>query len=69
MKFPQIYDQLVMEFKWKSFAILYENTDSLIRMHLLMKRWDPHGNSAFMYHLGHGPNYRYRIQKCLEGIF
>ncbi|XP_011251852.2 glutamate receptor ionotropic, kainate 2 isoform X1 [Camponotus floridanus] len=59
----RIYDQLVTEFKWKSFAILYENTDSLIRMHLLMKRWDPHGNSAFMYHLGCGPNYREAMQE------
>ncbi|XP_070167334.1 glutamate receptor ionotropic, kainate 2-like isoform X4 [Polyergus mexicanus] len=54
----RIYDQLVTDLKWKSFAILYENTDSLIRMHLLLKRWDSHGNSAFMYHLGHGLNYR-----------
>ncbi|KMQ97642.1 glutamate ionotropic kainate 2 [Lasius niger] len=59
----RIYDQLVTEFKWKSFAILYENTDSLIRMHLLMKRWDAHGNSAFMFHLGHGPNYRQAMQE------
>ncbi|XP_029165094.1 glutamate receptor ionotropic, kainate 2-like isoform X2 [Nylanderia fulva] len=59
----RIYDQLVTEFKWKSFAILYENTDSLIRLHLLLKRWDPHGNSAFVYHLGSGPNYRRAMQE------
>ncbi|XP_011633104.1 glutamate receptor ionotropic, kainate 2-like, partial [Pogonomyrmex barbatus] len=53
----RVYDQLVTEFKWKSFAILYENSDSLIRMQLLLKRWDTQGNSAFLYHLGDGPNY------------
>lgn len=61
----QVYDQLVTEFRWKSFAILYENTDSLVRMRLLLKRWDPLGNSAFVYHLGDGPNYRYTLQKRL----
>ncbi|XP_072745109.1 glutamate receptor ionotropic, kainate 2 isoform X2 [Anoplolepis gracilipes] len=58
----RIYDQLVTEFKWKSFAILYENTDSLIRMHPLLKRCDSQGDSAFMFHLGEGPNYRQAIQ-------
>jgi len=57
----QVYDQLVTEFKWKSFAILYENTDSLIRMHLLLKRWNAHGDLVFVYHLGYGPNYRYML--------
>ncbi|XP_018340936.1 PREDICTED: glutamate receptor ionotropic, kainate 2-like isoform X2 [Trachymyrmex septentrionalis] len=59
----RIYNQLVTELKWKSFAILYENTDSLIRMRLLLKRWDAHGSSTFMYHLGYGPNYRQRMQE------
>ncbi|XP_050461328.1 glutamate receptor ionotropic, kainate 2-like isoform X2 [Cataglyphis hispanica] len=59
----QIYYQLVIDLKWKNFAILYENTDSLIRMRLLLKRSDPHGNSAFMYHLGDGPNYRQAMQE------
>ncbi|XP_011061173.1 PREDICTED: glutamate receptor ionotropic, kainate 2-like [Acromyrmex echinatior] len=61
----RIYNQLVTELKWKSFAILYENTDSLIRMRLLLKRWDAHGsaNSAFIYHLGYGPNYRQGMQE------
>ncbi|XP_011138744.1 glutamate receptor ionotropic, kainate 2-like isoform X1 [Harpegnathos saltator] len=59
----RVYDQLVTDFKWKSFAILYENTDSLIRMRLLLRRWDPHGNSAFIYHLGDGPNYREVMQQ------
>ncbi|RLU25956.1 hypothetical protein DMN91_002119 [Ooceraea biroi] len=59
----QVYDQLVTEFKWKSFAILYEDTDSLIRMHLLLKRWDAQGNFIFVYHLGYGPNYRQAMQE------
>ncbi|XP_039303724.1 glutamate receptor ionotropic, kainate 2 isoform X1 [Solenopsis invicta] len=59
----RIYNQLVIEFKWKSFAILYENNDSLIRMRLLMKRWDSRGYSAYMYYLGNGPNYRRSMQE------
>lgn len=59
----RVYDQLVTEFKWKSFAILYENTDSLVRLRLLLKRWQAHGNSAFVYHLGYGPNYRQGMQE------
>lgn len=62
MKHLQFFDQLVTDFKWKSFAILYENTDSLIRMRLLLQRWDPNDNFVFLYHLGHGPNYRYMIR-------
>ncbi|XP_032677546.1 glutamate receptor ionotropic, kainate 2-like isoform X2 [Odontomachus brunneus] len=58
----RVYDQLVTEFKWTSFAILYEDIDSLVRMRFLLKRWDPHGNSAFVYYLGDGPNYREAMQ-------
>lgn len=57
----QVYDELVTDFKWKSFAILYENTDSLIRLRLVLRRWDPHGNFMFLYYLGEGPNYRYTV--------
>ncbi|XP_018367721.1 PREDICTED: glutamate receptor ionotropic, kainate 2-like [Trachymyrmex cornetzi] len=59
----RIYNQLVTELKWKSFAILYENTDSLIRLRLLLKRWDAHGSSVFIYHLGYEPNYRQTMQE------
>ncbi|XP_011872400.1 PREDICTED: glutamate receptor ionotropic, kainate 2-like isoform X2 [Vollenhovia emeryi] len=59
----RLYDQLVTEFKWKSFAILYENADSLVRMRILLKRWDEHSNSVLMYHLGYGPNYRRGMQE------
>ncbi|XP_014479803.1 PREDICTED: glutamate receptor ionotropic, kainate 2-like isoform X2 [Dinoponera quadriceps] len=62
----RLYDQLVTEFKWKSFAILYEDTDSLIRLRLLLKRWDPHGESMFVFHLGEGPNYREAMQKIKD---
>ncbi|XP_077258756.1 glutamate receptor ionotropic, kainate 2-like [Temnothorax americanus] len=59
----RLYNQLVTEFKWKSFAILYEDTDSLIRIRPLLERWDTHGTSAFMYHLGYGPNYRQGMEE------
>ncbi|XP_012539056.1 glutamate receptor ionotropic, kainate 2 [Monomorium pharaonis] len=61
----RIYNQLVVEFKWKYFAILYENTDSLIRMRPLLKRWHSQGN-AFMYHLGNGSNYRKSMQEIKQ---
>lgn len=59
----RVYYQIVTGFEWKSFAILYENTNSLIRMHLLLKRWNNHGHSAFVYHLGNGTNYREAMQE------
>ncbi|XP_063982898.1 glutamate receptor ionotropic, kainate 2-like [Diachasmimorpha longicaudata] len=54
----QIFPDLVMEFKWKSFTIIYDNTDGLIRMNKLLERWDPKGYPVTLRHLGEGPNYR-----------
>ncbi|KAL0117231.1 hypothetical protein PUN28_010224 [Cardiocondyla obscurior] len=59
----RVYEQLVTEYKWKSFAILYDNIDSLIRMRLLLKRWNVQGDSAIMFQLGEGPNYRKGMQE------
>ncbi|OAD62633.1 Glutamate receptor, ionotropic kainate 2 [Eufriesea mexicana] len=53
-----IFDQIITDFEWKIFAILYEGTDSLIRTHRLLERWDAKGHAIFLYHLGAGPSYR-----------
>lgn len=54
----QIFDQIIIDFEWKIFAILYEGTDSLIRSHRLLEIKDPKRHGIFLYHLGPGPNYR-----------
>ncbi|XP_015121885.1 glutamate receptor ionotropic, kainate 2 [Diachasma alloeum] len=59
----QIFPDLVMEFKWKSFTIIYDNTDGLIRMNKLLERWDPKGYPVTLRHLGKGPNYRSILKK------
>ncbi|XP_076178431.1 glutamate receptor ionotropic, kainate 2 isoform X2 [Ptiloglossa arizonensis] len=53
-----ITDYMVTDFEWKSFAILYEGTDSLIRVHRVLERWDARNHMIFLYHLGSGPSYR-----------
>ncbi|XP_076245602.1 glutamate receptor ionotropic, kainate 2 [Calliopsis andreniformis] len=53
-----IFNQMITDLEWKSFAILYEGTDSLIRTQRLLERWDARGHTIFLYHLGSGPNYR-----------
>ncbi|XP_076624322.1 glutamate receptor ionotropic, kainate 2 isoform X1 [Colletes latitarsis] len=53
-----IFDLLITDFEWKSFGILYENTDSLIRTHRLLERLDARSHTIFLYHLGPGPSYR-----------
>ncbi|KAG7201426.1 hypothetical protein KM043_004186 [Ampulex compressa] len=58
-----VFDQMVTEFEWKSFSIIYENTDSLIRTHRLLERWDTRGHNVFIYHLGSGPSYRDVMQE------
>lgn len=54
----QVFDQMITDFEWKSFGVLYESIDSLIRTHRLLERWDARGHTIFLYHLGSGPSYR-----------
>ncbi|XP_031827369.1 glutamate receptor ionotropic, kainate 2 isoform X2 [Nomia melanderi] len=54
----KVFDLFITEFEWKSFGILYENTDSLIRIHPMLERLDARKHAIFLYHLGPGPNYR-----------
>ncbi|CAK9800338.1 Glutamate receptor ionotropic, kainate 2 [Anthophora plagiata] len=61
-----IFDQIITGFEWKSFAILYEGTDSLIRIHRLLERWDAKGHAIFLYQLGAGPSYRKVIREIKD---
>ncbi|XP_068993638.1 glutamate receptor ionotropic, kainate 2-like isoform X2 [Neodiprion pinetum] len=54
----KIYLQLAEDFEWKTFTILYESTENLIRMHDLLKRWDRRGHTVTVRQLSEGPNYR-----------
>ncbi|XP_046600915.1 glutamate receptor ionotropic, kainate 2-like [Neodiprion lecontei] len=54
----KIYLQLAEDFEWKTFTILYESTENLIRMHDLLKRWDRRGYTVTVRQLPEGPNYR-----------
>lgn len=58
----QVFDKIITDFEWKVFAILYEGTDSLFRMHRLLERWDAKNHGIFLYHLGTGPSYRCYIE-------
>ncbi|XP_068993636.1 glutamate receptor ionotropic, kainate 2-like [Neodiprion pinetum] len=60
----RIYLQLAQDFEWKTFTILYESTENLIRMHELLKRWNRRGHTVTVRQLPKGPNYR----KVLEQI-
>ncbi|XP_029035815.1 glutamate receptor ionotropic, kainate 2-like isoform X2 [Osmia bicornis bicornis] len=59
-----VFDKMITDFEWKTFAILYESADSLIRIHRLLERWDAKSHAIFLYHLGPGPSYR----KVIRGI-
>nr|QHN69171.1 ionotropic receptor 2 [Sirex noctilio] len=53
-----VFYRLVKEYNWKAFTILYENSDSLIRMNKLLKLWNPKGHTVTIHHLGDGPDFR-----------
>ncbi|XP_061943148.1 glutamate receptor ionotropic, kainate 2-like isoform X5 [Apis cerana] len=64
-----IFDQIIIDFEWKIFAILYEGTDSLIRSHRLLEIKDPKRHGIFLYHLGPGPNYRKVMKEIKDAEF
>ncbi|XP_012251025.2 glutamate receptor ionotropic, kainate 2-like isoform X2 [Athalia rosae] len=53
-----IYLQLVTDYNWNTFTILYQNTENLIRMNQLLKRSDIHGHTVTIRQLPEGPDYR-----------
>ncbi|CAL7945896.1 unnamed protein product [Xylocopa violacea] len=61
-----IFNQIITDYEWKNFAILYENMDSLIRTHRLLERPDVKSHVIFLYHLGTGPSYRGVMREIKE---
>ncbi|XP_048512589.1 glutamate receptor ionotropic, kainate 2-like [Athalia rosae] len=53
-----VYLRLAEDYDWKTYTILYENNEGLIRMHLLLKKWDRRGSTVTVRQLPEGPNYR-----------
>ncbi|XP_043279268.1 uncharacterized protein [Venturia canescens] len=49
---------LVTEYEWKSYTVLYDNYDGLVRSNELLKRWNPKGYPVTIRHLGSGPDFR-----------
>ncbi|XP_043279384.1 glutamate receptor ionotropic, kainate 3-like isoform X2 [Venturia canescens] len=52
-----LYD-LITEFEWKKYTILYDSSESLARTNELLKKWGPDGYPVTIRHLGKGPVYR-----------
>ncbi|XP_011645300.1 glutamate receptor ionotropic, kainate 2-like isoform X1 [Pogonomyrmex barbatus] len=52
------FQDLIEEYKWKEYAILYDNADSLIRMNRLLKLPNTTTINAKVFHLGSGLNFR-----------
>ncbi|EFN84995.1 Glutamate receptor, ionotropic kainate 2 [Harpegnathos saltator] len=53
-----VFRDIIAEYQWKEYAILYDNTDSLIRMNRLLQLPNMSTISAMVFHLGGGPNFR-----------
>ncbi|XP_026823599.1 glutamate receptor ionotropic, kainate 2 isoform X2 [Ooceraea biroi] len=62
-KLSMVFYDLVKEYKWKEYAILYDNTDSLIRINRLLKLANANTASAMVFHLGSGPNFRQAMKE------
>ncbi|XP_028050144.1 glutamate receptor ionotropic, kainate 2 isoform X2 [Monomorium pharaonis] len=57
------FQELIEEYKWKEYAILYDNVDGLMRMNRLLKLPNMNTISAMVFHLGSGPNFRQTIKE------
>ncbi|KAF7387251.1 hypothetical protein HZH68_012928 [Vespula germanica] len=60
-----VYQALIQELNWQEMIILFENTESLLRMKPLLELRDT-GIDIFLYQLGSGPNYRNVMQEVKE---
>ncbi|EFN71373.1 Glutamate receptor, ionotropic kainate 2 [Camponotus floridanus] len=58
-----VFHDLIKEYKWQKYAILYDNTDGLIRISRLLKLPGGCTISAMAFHLGSGPNFRQTIKE------
>ncbi|XP_047363593.1 glutamate receptor ionotropic, kainate 2-like isoform X4 [Vespa velutina] len=59
------YQTLIRELDWQEMIILFENTESLLRIKPLLELRNT-GIDIFLYHLGSGPNYRNVMQEIKE---
>ncbi|XP_050461377.1 glutamate receptor ionotropic, kainate 2-like [Cataglyphis hispanica] len=64
-----VFQDLIKEYKWEEYAILYDNTDGLIRMSRLLKLPNVNTISAMVFHLGSGPNFRQAIKEVKESDY
>ncbi|XP_014479810.1 PREDICTED: glutamate receptor ionotropic, kainate 2-like [Dinoponera quadriceps] len=58
-----VFQDLIKKFQWKEYAILYDDTNGLIRMNRLLKLPNMHTISAMVFHLGNGPDFRKIMQE------
>lgn len=68
-KITQVFQDLIKEYKWKEYAVLYDNADGLIRMNRLLKLPNLSTISAMIFHLGSGPNFRYACANHINKSF
>ncbi|XP_077258767.1 glutamate receptor ionotropic, kainate 2-like isoform X6 [Temnothorax americanus] len=61
--FSMVFQNLIEEYKWKEYAIIYDNTDGLIRINRLLKLQNLNTTFAMVFHLGSGPNFRQTMEE------
>ncbi|KAG8227033.1 hypothetical protein J437_LFUL013820, partial [Ladona fulva] len=59
----RVYADLVRAWRWKSFTVIYEDDDGLVRLNELLKLYDPKGYTVTVRQLDHGDNYRKGLRK------
>ncbi|KAK2579601.1 hypothetical protein KPH14_010895 [Odynerus spinipes] len=57
-----VYQNILKDFKWEEYAILYDNTESLIRFQRVLQLQEINGYEITIYQLGNGPDYRDILQ-------
>ncbi|XP_029164967.1 glutamate receptor ionotropic, kainate 2-like [Nylanderia fulva] len=64
-----VFHDIIQEYKWKEYAILYDNTDGLIRMSRLLKLSNVNTISAMAFRLGNGPNFRQTMKEVKKSDY
>lgn len=57
-----IYKNIINDFKWEEYAILYDNTENLIRFQRVLQLQEINGYELTIYHLANGPDFRDILQ-------
>jgi hypothetical protein len=60
----QAYVDLVRAWGWRSFTIIYENNEGLVRLQELLKAHGPSEFPIAVRQLGEGTDYRYVTPNC-----